>query len=533
MLQARSLWSSSPPEPRSRNANYPTLLFSWWCTGFAVAIILARLWGRKIRTGKLFREDKIMALSLLPLLIRMGLVHVILLFGTNNVITDGLTERQIWHRSIGSRLVLASRIFYALFIWIAKFTVSEFLTRLPIWRRSYELGLRFIRVFLVVTFFAVVIATIGGCQPFDDYWQVVPPAPMAECRQGFAQLITMGVSDILTDVLLIAFPIPIILRSAMSIKRKISLVALFSLSLILIGITGTRVPQVIIHLGRQQYRTVWASCEILASTAVSNAVIIGSFVRDKGVKRNKYRRGSTLDSLERASTRRPTITAIPRDSDEDLFRAIGCRIPQDLQDPKSPIARPAPTALPAFSSPFADMHSPRALANTHSHDIKDSIPPLDLSPDGTGSPHDSADTLPKPPLFSEPPPSAHRTVSFFDVGGLLVDGPVPPSPPPMRATVSQDFALASPTSQRSLRNPFHGVGGFVSPASSRITASFGRRRSSQSQQLDDRGLRGPASSNTGLNHGTAEPRSQSPVGFPMLERDESGISLQDVGGLLR
>jgi hypothetical protein len=50
---------------------------------------------------------------LIPLLIRMAFVHVVLLYGTNNVITDGLTDEEIWHRSIGSRMVLASRVFYA------------------------------------------------------------------------------------------------------------------------------------------------------------------------------------------------------------------------------------------------------------------------------------------------------------------------------------------------------------------------------------------------------------------------------------
>lgn len=110
-----------------------------------------------------------MALSLIPLLARMGLVHVILLYGTNNVQTEGLTDHQIYLRSIGSRLVLASRIMYAAFIWVSKFTVSEFLKRLTstIWRRSYEMVLHGIRIFLVVTFVAVVIATLAECQPFD------------------------------------------------------------------------------------------------------------------------------------------------------------------------------------------------------------------------------------------------------------------------------------------------------------------------------------------------------------------------------
>ena len=116
----------------------------------------------------------------------------------------------------------------------------------------------------------------------------------------------MGVCDIVTDVLLIAFPIPIIMQSGQNWKRKFQLTTLFSLSVIMIAVTGTRMPEVISHLGRQQYRTVWASAEILASTAVSNCVVLGAFLRDKGSKKNKYRAQSTTDSMDRASnTRRP------------------------------------------------------------------------------------------------------------------------------------------------------------------------------------------------------------------------------------
>jgi hypothetical protein len=110
-----------------------------------------------------------MALSLIPLLARMGLVHVILMYGTNNVQGANLTPYEIYLRQIGSKLVLAARINYALFIWVSKFTVSEFLKRITsaIWRRSYEITLHCIRVFLVATFIAVVIATLAECQPFD------------------------------------------------------------------------------------------------------------------------------------------------------------------------------------------------------------------------------------------------------------------------------------------------------------------------------------------------------------------------------
>lgn len=105
-------------------------------------------------------------------------------------------------------------------LWVAKFTISEFLKRLTshVWKDSYEWWLQCIRWFLAVTFVGVVIATLSECQPFSHYWQVVPD-PGAKCREGNVQLITMGTSDVITDLLIVGFPIPIVLKSAMLTKR--------------------------------------------------------------------------------------------------------------------------------------------------------------------------------------------------------------------------------------------------------------------------------------------------------------------------
>jgi hypothetical protein len=102
----------------------PTLLFSWFCTAGALTMILTRCFGRLVRNNKLFAEDKIMLLAAVPLLARMGLIHVVLLWGTNNVdlsllgadaASDGVsTEQEVWRRTVGSKLVLGARIFYAL-----------------------------------------------------------------------------------------------------------------------------------------------------------------------------------------------------------------------------------------------------------------------------------------------------------------------------------------------------------------------------------------------------------------------------------
>jgi hypothetical protein len=43
----------------------------------------------------------------------MAFVHPVLLYGTNNMQTDGVSEDILQQRVIGSRLVLGARIFYA------------------------------------------------------------------------------------------------------------------------------------------------------------------------------------------------------------------------------------------------------------------------------------------------------------------------------------------------------------------------------------------------------------------------------------
>jgi len=106
---------SDPPPLRSFDDDKPTLLVCWWTTAFCATMIVLRLVGRFVRTEKLFREDKMAALALIPLFLRMGCVHYILLHGTNNAQLEGagLGDQEIKARSVASGLVLASRLLYA------------------------------------------------------------------------------------------------------------------------------------------------------------------------------------------------------------------------------------------------------------------------------------------------------------------------------------------------------------------------------------------------------------------------------------
>lgn len=462
MYLPRGIYNGTPPDRRTRLANNPTLLYSWWCTIFSVVIIGFRLTGRYIRNERLFREDSIMAWSIIPLLVRMGCIHVVLIWGTNNVDATHLTDPvKIRHREIGSQLVLAARIFYAMFIWMAKFTVSEFLKRLTerFWKKGYEWGLRGIRIFLVVTFAMVVIATLVECHPFNHYWQVKPD-PGPQCRQGFAQLLTMGVCDIITDVLLVAFPIPIIFQSAMPLKRKLSLTALFSLSVILIIVTGARVPLVIQRKGVQQYRTVFASSEILAATIVSNAIVLGSFLRDRGIKKPKFKAPSTTESMERRGSAR-RMTNQPCSSDEDLARSLGYRTKPELEEKNSKVARPAPVADLELLSPKRQSDP---FANTNWRFPAQEVGIFQCN--SKSSKLDDRDPMPSP--------RGGRRVSWVDAGGLLDNSTVTPSP--TDSVIAHDFATQPRRGSRASNTLLPNGRAYPPPA---------RRASRLSQQSED------------------------------------------------
>ncbi|KKZ64288.1 hypothetical protein EMCG_09720 [[Emmonsia] crescens] len=418
------MYSSNPPDALTRWDVIPTLLVSWWCTGFSLAIIFVRVLGRYIRTQVLFPEDWVMLISVIPLLIRMGLVHLVLIYGTNNIISANLSDIQIRRREIGSGLVLGARIFYALFIWAAKFTIAEFLTRLTAqtWRRSFQLMLNFIRFFLVVTFVAVVISTLTECQPFHSYWQV-NPTPAPKCRQGYAHLVAMGACDAVTDILLIAFPIPIIIASTMPTRRKFSLTLLFALSLILVVMTCYRVPAVIERHGNQQYRSLFASLEILVATAVSNAIVIGSFMRDRGVKKQKYKIGSVSEASDHKFSRQATITHHQWGSDADLATDVGIRLDPEVKTPTFQEIRPAPLAHSNKGNPEKNGLTESKVAAYHvlEHDEDPAL-------DGGSQKFSSFDPL--GPVSNTPECIASDTISNIspkqspklclnDVGGLL------------------------------------------------------------------------------------------------------------------
>ncbi|KAI0457529.1 GPCR protein, PTH11-type [Xylaria acuta] len=498
---------SSPPPLHTADDDKPTLLVCWWITLFCATIIFLRVAGRFIRSEKLFREDRTVMLAAIPLFLRMGFVHIVLFWGTNNArFTWPLTETELRHKSIASGLVLGSRILYAATLWVLKLAILEFFKRLTatFWRRSHDVTLNIIRCTLAVTFAAVLIADLAECQPFSHYWQVLPD-PGGQCRQGYVQLITMATSNIMTDLVLVIFPVPIILTSHMRPKRKVQLTLLFGLSLGPVGTTIYRLVYVFHTQGSQQTRSLLASVELLFATTAANALVLGSFVRDRGTKKVKYRADSVAgDSLDRTSSRRPTVH---RDwgSDEDLVRDLGLGVNHRHRNGDDG----APSSLGFGPPPVASM-------NNWQFD-QESVMSAARRDDAL-LPHDQLATSSRSNSTNTP-----RRVSFLDAGGLL-------------------DVETSDTTLRSTRDSFNSSQDPLSPyratPSPTMTASgSGLRRGSQTILQDLGGLLRPFQSRRTMNPSSGtelQPIPQHPH-EPAYEIDEyrGGPVLVDAGGLLR
>lgn len=393
-------------------------------------------------------------------------------------------------------------------LWILKLTILEFLRRLTgvTWERSWQVTLQVLRVILLVTFVAVVISDLAECQPFSHYWQVLPD-PGPQCRQGYAQLITMAVCNVFTDLLLVFFPIPLIITSKMTIKRKIQLILLFSLSLSVVGVTCYRVPNIIRENGRQQYRSLLASVELLFATASANSLVLGSFVRDRGLKKQKFRRNSVAESFDRSSgPRRPTLHR-HWGSDEDLVRDIGIAVDPELRDRPDndeSVVQYGPAPVVKMGDDMERWQFPqRQRSNAERSD--DSLiqhDPLTMTRSGS---------------IQTP-----RKVSFFDVGGLL-DGP---------RESSGSYRRGSYTSSTTDSAGNHAV-----PSPSLPAGTGGFRRGSTALLQDLGGLLGPLNAKQGRNKfksGGTElqtiPQGQHEPAYNVHGKPEA--ELRDPGGLL-
>ncbi|KAG7146494.1 hypothetical protein HYQ46_004710 [Verticillium longisporum] len=205
--------------------DHPTLIIIHWLFSWiALAIMVVRLIWRKVAKQAFNLGDYLTMAACVFVVARMGIIHMVLTWKTNNMPAayrenHVFTPKEIHQREIGSKLSLTARVVYSSYLWLQNF----------------------LAVFLV-TWIACQVSTFIECKPIHLYWQVVPHP--GSCVEAEAQLMTVGILNIVTDLMLILLPLPLVvaMQAAWRLKAQLYL-----------------------------DRSTWASVELLVTAFVVNA----------------------------------------------------------------------------------------------------------------------------------------------------------------------------------------------------------------------------------------------------------------------
>jgi len=313
----------------------------------------------------------------------------------------------------------------------------------------------------------------------------------------------------MTDLILVLFPVPIILTSHMRPKKKLQLTCLFALSLAPVATTIYRVIYVLQTNGSQQTRSLLASVELLFATTAANALVLGSFVRDRGTKKSKYRIDSIAgDSLDRTPSRRPTVHR-HWGSDEDLVRDLGLGVAREFRDGDEEDRPPRLGFWPASTISidrnwqFDQQPTVDAASKENSLLRPDQLAPSSSQSNSTVTP---------------------RRVSFMGAGGLL---DVETSDATLRSTRDSVHSSQDPLS------PYR-----ATPSPTINASATGLRRGSQTLLQDLSGLLQPFQPKRARPNSTNGTELQSIPQHPQEPAYETvefrgGPVLVDAGGLLK
>ncbi|KAM5343044.1 hypothetical protein ACJ41O_014010 [Fusarium nematophilum] len=239
----------------------PTLLLLWIFSCLALLVMGTRLVWRKVARQPFNLGDYLTMAACLCCVTRLSLIHVVLVWGTNNIAaeiraTKVFTADEIYRRTIGSKFAITNRCFYNSFLWIQK------LVLLDVYRRLL-LGFQHERI-IMISFLVVLLVT----------YVAVHVVIFCSCAKAQLELFLVGSLNIMTDIMLLAFPFVLFTSLKTSWKLKLRLFSLFTLGVFIIAITVIRLPINRSNKDSQANRSMWASTELFIATVVVNAPTI-------------------------------------------------------------------------------------------------------------------------------------------------------------------------------------------------------------------------------------------------------------------
>ncbi|KAI5862616.1 hypothetical protein GGS23DRAFT_84572 [Durotheca rogersii] len=263
----------------------------------AICLIGVRIYARWVQVGPANwqADDYLMPLSGIIFALDIVAAYlVVALFGglTNSYMTDAERERlhpddpEYFNRQWGSKIQVIGWSLYAFGLWTLKFCVAVFYGRLTTGLSHLRSRVRIAYFLLGFTYLIAALSILLGCQPLSKNWQIYPD-PGNLCQPTLSKLNVYGVviPDILTDLYLLSIPLPLLWVVNIGLRRKLSLMALFSGAVFVIAAALARAIT-ILQAGPEGAisGSQWACREVFVSIFVTNLPVIQPALRKAAKK---------------------------------------------------------------------------------------------------------------------------------------------------------------------------------------------------------------------------------------------------------
>ncbi|KAK2737035.1 hypothetical protein FQN57_000484 [Myotisia sp. PD_48] len=231
----------------------------------------ARLIMRKVRNQVFTLDDYLTMFAIGCVMWRTSVVPVVTVYGTNSLSISereaiNWTKEEVFRRTVGSRLALANRVVYQTYLWVQKTIVLLLYERMFDFLTWPNRIIKLCWIALAGSYLAALVATFTDCFPVYLYWQVLPdPGP---CVEGETQLWARVGTNVATDTILIALPLPLLMGLRQSLMLRLQLIGLFSIGITLIIIALLRMPAV--RNTDQITRNMLGSLELFFAAFVAN-----------------------------------------------------------------------------------------------------------------------------------------------------------------------------------------------------------------------------------------------------------------------
>ncbi|PSR97211.1 hypothetical protein BD289DRAFT_111973 [Coniella lustricola] len=272
-----------------------------WCWfGFGVMIVILRYIVRFRTIG--FRnfcgDDYLMLLALALWSIDGVIVEITYYTGaTMNVspdVVELLSERDVQILQFGTKWEYLSFFTYSGLIWTLKFCTLIFYRRLKAdeWRRTWLTTNRLAAI-TVAAYLVVILTIIFSCWPIQRNW-AVRPLPPVHCTFRPLNFWTIVTLNVISDVLILSLPVPILWQLRMSFKRKLGVMLLLCSGVFMIATAVVRAAFTISSSPSILTINSWGFRETAAGLLAVNAPILVPLFKKSFWRRGPYRPGGYI-----------------------------------------------------------------------------------------------------------------------------------------------------------------------------------------------------------------------------------------------